>query len=247
VLLGIKASHGQEHDVWFVRLSTLPPHDDQPAGEAATRQFSLPFGVGPVKGGTKLTAPFSRVCVETYDANGVFIRSSVRQVPQFAPTISLLDVCKLLRPGGSPSTPGLEPKPSSASDGTAGMLIMLRAVTCAGALEPIRASLRKDIVKLPTLVDVLLNGLRINLETDVTDISMVMSPWSIEAALAPSYQSKFPVCLAGQKLFDCRMIVGPTKPPYQLTGGVLMLEAVHPEKPENRVMIRVLAAKRIAK
>jgi hypothetical protein len=76
---------------------------------------------------------------------------------------------------------------------------------------------------------------------------MVKSPWSLEAALIPRQEAQFPVSIAGQKVFDCRVVVGPPNPPYNLLGGVLLFEAVHPEDTTRRLTIRVLAAMRMGK
>ena len=54
-LLGIKVSHGDKRDVWFVRLSTLPPRTG-PHGEALPqhpREYVAPFAMGSVKAHTK--------------------------------------------------------------------------------------------------------------------------------------------------------------------------------------------------
>lgn len=249
VLLGVKISHreaeGVADDVWFVRLSTLTPSEaatDAKKASEKERSFVTPFNVGPIKAGRKHAAEPQRVCVEVYDRDGDLLRSSIRTTPKFASTFNLLDVCRLLQPVDE-SAPAAPVALAGSPDDLAGMLLTLRAEVCCGATESIRQSMRDHVVRAPTLVEVVLNALRLSVQTNITEAGMVMPPWSLEGGLAPAYQCRFPVCFAGQKLFDCRMIAGPALPPFQLTGGMLLAEAVHPDKPDNRMMIRILAAR----
>ena len=250
LLLGVKvdAANTKESNVWFVRLSTLPPKATPPTTSApaasATQEFKIPFGIGSVKTGSTFTAPRGRLMVETYDRDGVLLRSSVRVVPQFRANASLFDICR--------SEPDAGADDSSCNDSDnhplradAPLMMMLETLGCAQALAPIREVVRHTVIKKPSILGFVFNGLRMNVDAQITESELVRSPWSPEAALTPRHEALFPVSLAGQHLFDCRMIVGPPDPPYNLTGGVLLLEAVHPEDTQNRLTIRVLAAKRL--
>jgi len=246
MLLGIKVQSDQPADnsVWFVRLSTLAPKADQPI---KTDEFKVPLGVGNVKTGTSFRAPLGRILLETYDCDGNMLRSSVRTVPQFQPNASLLDLWRTFA-ASNPTEDVTSASTGVTRETVAALLTTIQGMGCSRAIAPIRLAVRAaDVVKKPTVLDVLLNGLRLNLEAEPSDGEVVKMPWSLDAALCPRRETQFPVLLAGQKLFDCRMVVGPANPPYNLLGGVLLFEAVHPDKPSNRLTIRVLAAKRLCK
>lgn len=254
VLLGVKVDTAdtKQSNVWFVRLSTLPPRVIAPtqansrAVGSAEQEFKVPFGLGTVKTGSTFTALRGRLMVETYDRDGVLLRSSVRVVPQFRANTSLFDICRIepaIAESSAEPPPGSDPAdhPLRAD---APLMMMLETLGCAQALAPIRDAVRHSVIKKPSLLGFVFNGLRLNVDAQIVESELVKSPWSSEAALAPRHEAQFPVSLAGQHLFDCRMVVGPSSPPYNLTGGVLLFEAVHPEDTQNRLTIRVLAAKR---
>ena len=69
-------------------------------------------------------------------------------------------------------------------------------------------------------------------------------PWVFQGAMAPCYQAEFSTYFAGERCFDCRVVVSPSVPPMHLLGGLLVIEAVHPQMPENRLTARVLATSR---
>ena len=238
VLLGVKVAHEDENDVWFVRLSTLVPESTGNKSQRS-KEFSVPFGMGSLKTGAKFAAPTAKLLVETFDQKGKLLRSSLRTVPNLRSSCTVMDVLYgKSRPG--PRAAGSDE--SISRDGMASMLTMIQLMGGSRALLPIRESVRDQIVQRPSLLRVLLNGLRLNVETRIDRCELVQTPWSTDAALAPRQDATFPVVLAGQRLFDCRVIVGPPQAPYNLTGGTLFFEAVHPEKPANRLSVWVLAA-----
>lgn len=258
VLLGIKVARGEETDVWFVRISTLPPRpstDEVISDEPPLEKFKIPFSAGSIKQGTTYTLPVGRVRVEAYDRNGKFLQSSVRIVPQSAPTPSLYETCHTLLEmtsgvnvlkTSSPSDASVLPRAELArisGDGLVTLTMALRSLGGARALTMIRDVVQKEVVREPSILGLLLRGLRINLHADFTEGHMETAPWSEEATISPRYRVKSPVYLSGQHLFDCQLLVGPPLPPYHLTAGVLQLEAVHPDKPQNRLTVQVLAAK----
>jgi hypothetical protein len=248
MLLGVKVSRGTESDVWFVRLSTLCEPSARESGPVfeGDREFAVPFGVGSVKTGTKFHARPCKVLIELYDRDGQFMRSSVRIVPQYRPTATLLDVWNMLHNQAGHRGAAEDAGEGTDAGGTAGLMAMLHTLGSARSLRPIRDVVRQDVIKPPSIIGLLLAGLKLNLQADVSDCEVVTSPWSTDAELSPRQMARFPVAIDGQKLFDCRLIVGPPNPPYQLTAGVLMFEAVHPQKSDHRFTLRVLAAKRIA-
>lgn len=252
VLLGIKVTHEDQSNVWFVRMSTLPPRidsDGKPIPQRV-REFTVPFGVGAVKPRTRFMAPVGRLCIETYDRDGAYVQSSVRSVPECAPIASLMQMCRDLVPkmsiaGASTDAPESENADNVSPNSLASLTVMMQTVGMCSALQPIRDAVREQVIKVPTLMDVILSGLNLRLEAKMPGTEIVVMPGLNGVFLGPCEQSHFPVCLAGQPLFDCRLISGPTAPPYHLTAGMLLFEAVHPEKPQNRLTVRVLAAKRL--
>jgi hypothetical protein len=240
VLLGVKVTKDDHDEVWFVRLSTLPPRDSKTAQASSrfTREFSVPFGIGSVKSGTKLTTPVNRVLVETFDSEGTPLRTSIRSVPRMPEAPSVLDLWRELAwPTGS-----LFGDRRVANDSVASMMMTLQSLGTSGALRPIRDAARKDIIKQPKILGLLLNGLRFTVEADFSRSELVKSVDTEDDAAAPRYQIDFPVSLTGQKMFNCRLVCGPPTTPYHLLGGALLFEAVHPDKPRNRLSVRVLAA-----
>jgi hypothetical protein len=235
VLLGVKVSHeGIEDEVWFVRLSTLPERSpDGSLEERILQNFSVPFGVGVIKTNAKFTAPVERILIETFDHEGVPLRTSVRSIPYVEPAASLMDIWALPRD-----------KPAVTRDSVAGMMMMLQTMSVSRAVRPIREAVRLDIIKRPKIIGLLLSGLRFTLEADFSQRATIRAPWGSETALTPRQEVTFPLSLTGQKLLDCRMVVGPAERPYNLIGGAMLFEAVHPDKPDNRLTVRVLAAKR---
>lgn len=251
VLLGVKVTQPEESNVWFVRLSTLPDKNETPPTAPptpVTRDFTVPFGVGNVNSGVKFNAPTARVLIETFSDQGTLLRSSVRSVPQMCSNASLLDALMELQPSTAVSSTQSQDKggtPQISRENLAGLMVMLQSMGASRALTPIRDAVRRDVVKKPSLIGMVLGGLRMRVDTEITETEAVASRWSPDAALTPRREAQFPVVLSGQKLFDCRLVVGPANPPYNLLGGVLLFEAVHPEKPDNRLTLRVLAAKRM--
>ena len=239
VLLGVKVTRESQDEVWFVRLSTVPPR--QPKGGqkiSLTREFSVPFGIGSVKSGTKLTMPVNRVLIETFDREGTLLRTSYRSVPQMPEAPSVLDLWRELAwPSGT-----LFGDRTVENDSVASMMMTLQALGTSGALRPIREAARKDIIKQPKILGLLLNGLRFTVEADFSRSELVKSICTSDDSVAPRYQIDFPVSLTGQRMFNCRLVCGPPTSPYHLLGGALLFEAVHPDNPQNRLSVRVLAA-----
>jgi hypothetical protein len=77
-----------------------------------------------------------------------------------------------------------------------------------------------------------------------SDSRRLQIPWSDTLNLAPIHIVEAPVFAAGQHMMNCRMVVGPNGAPYHLTAGVLLFEGTHPDKPGNKLTVRVLAAQR---
>src|SRR5262245_34158485 len=170
VLLGIKVTQPEETNVWFVRLSTLPDKIDQPV-PPPTREFSVPFAIGNVRSGEKFTTTTARILIETYDRDGTLMRSSVRSVPRMVSTANLFDVLMDMRASAhadaattSDSQP--PPVPTISTDNIAGLMVMLQSMGCSRAIAPIREAVRLNVLRKPSLVGILLGGLRLKVEAD---------------------------------------------------------------------------------
>lgn len=246
ILLGLKLSHDDQQSVWFVRISTLPPKTDAEGHPlpARVREFCMPFGLGSIKPRTRFASLVGRICIETYAHDGEFMQSSVRLIPQASRDASLMDLCQDLQSKSADADSNAPPAPAESIKSMAVLAVTLQTIGLCGALEPIREAVREQVLKLPNVIDVILAGLRVRLETHMSPSEVLFMPWLGGGTLGPCEQSRFPVCLAGQPVFDCRLICGPTAPPYHLTAGMLLFEAVHPDKPRNRLTVRVLAAKK---
>jgi hypothetical protein len=112
----------------------------------------------------------------------------------------------------------------------------------ARALVPIRDAIRDHIIDRPSLVALMLNGFRLKLTAPI-DRSAAERTCGSHTIGARREEAKFPLMLAGQRLFDCRVVTGSTEVPFHLLAGATMVEAVNPEKPSNRLTVCVLASK----
>ncbi len=249
LLMGVKVAHGAEQDVWFVRLSLfdLEPQRDEPA-IPLTKEFAVPFGMGGVKTGAKFTAPIGKLLVEMFDEHGTLQRSSLRTVPRVFGSWNLLDVlsgrgCAVPAAVAAGTANGATAVGDVNMQDLSSVLTVLQMIGGAKSLGPIRDAIRDHIISRPSLLAILLNGLRLKVEAPMELRELVQSPWLTHLALTPREEAKFPVLLSGERLFDCRVVVAPTNPPFNLTAGAVLIEAVHPEKPENRLTLCVLAGK----
>jgi hypothetical protein len=235
-LLGVKVEHDGSSDVWYVRLSSLPPRtDDQGRTEPLKpRRFTVPISAGSVKGGTSYMSSVGRMRIELFDQDGELLRSSIRVMPQSCPTPSLQALCA-----------DFQANPDASADGVVTLMSTLLPMGTAKAMVPVQEKIRKNVIREPTILTFLLNGLRLKVDAAFTDSRPISLPWSQGVALAPMYMVEAPVNIAGQHVMNCRMLVGPPGSPYHLTAGVLLFEATHPDKPRNKLTIRLLAAQRV--
>jgi hypothetical protein len=247
-LLGVKVAHPEGEKIWFVRLSTLQPVSDKQTSDIPTREFAVPFGIGKVKTGLKFTAPVSKLMVELYDQQGKLLRSSIRTVPHVTDCPNILD---MLAGGGTSNKSTFSLRDAAASldarlmkvgaddsDTMPGLMTWMQLMGGSRALLPVREAIRDHVVNRPSILGLILAGFRITLEAHTQDRQSIGDESSLQQ------EARFPVLLSGQRLFDCRVVVGPTASPYNLTAGALLVEAVHPEQPARRLTVSVLAAHR---
>jgi len=234
-LLGVKVTRGTQTDVCFVRLTTLPDETDGFGRTLPTefRNFVAPLGMGDTKRGQKFKLPVGRVLIKCYNQQGQLTGTSVRMVPRSSPGDSLLETC------------AMQPADDDVSGGLLGLTSIVSPIGASGALKPLRELIKRDVVKQPSMIGLLLGGLRLNLRAEVRAKATIDAAWCDEAPLTPRRQLEFPLQIGGQTMLNCRAIVGPADPPYNLTGGILQFEASNPDHPQNRITVRVLAAKRM--
>jgi hypothetical protein len=107
-----------------------------------------------------------------------------------------------------------------------------------------RDLVKREVVNVPSMLSILLAGLRPTLQTTLTTAHPLDFPWVFGRVNVPCYEADFAAYLAGTRFFDCRVIAGPSVPPCDLLGGLLVIEVAHPQRPENRLTVRVLASSR---
>jgi hypothetical protein len=122
-------------------------------------------------------------------------------------------------------------------------MVTLQAISECRSIKPIRNTVKANILNLPGVVSLLIAGFKLKpemaLRHEMTASGAVTSPFNV-----PWDEALFQLRVAGQPMLNGRLACRSPEPPFHLTGGLLMLEAAHPERPQHRLMVRVLAAKR---
>jgi len=251
MLLGIKVTHGEQTNVWFVRLTTLAEEFDERGRELPPqfRNFVAPVAMGDVKRGEKFRVPVGRVLIKCYDQHCRLLGTSIRVVPQCPPGESLLDTCAMLEADDllAALDGAADQRKHDVSGGFLGISSMISPIGASEAMKPVLVVAKRDVVRQPSLLGLLIGGLQLKLNAPLRSSATLESPWSTDTPMTPRRQIEFPLQLGGQTMLSCRAIVGPDDPPYNLTGGILQFEAAHPEHPNQRMTVRVLAAKRMAR
>jgi len=238
LLLGVKVASEESDQVWFIRLTTLAPNQEDGDNDApTTKEFSVPFGIGGVKTGCKFTCPINRLLVETYDDHGVLLRSSIRNVPKFTSSLTMLDVLGSVSSDDQPSSAAN----AQATEDLARVMTLMQLTGGSRALFPIREAIRDHVISRPSIIGLMLAAFRLKVEAPMDSPENAAN--AAMMATTGKRDARFPVLLSGQRLFDCRVVVGPTAPPYNMTAGALLMEAVHPENAKKRLTICVLAGR----
>jgi hypothetical protein len=97
---------------------------------------------------------------------------------------------------------------------------------------------------MPSIFAFLLTGLKPTVTASMSSATPSEFPWALEQVRVPCHQAEFSTLLAGERLFECRVVAGPSVPPMDLLGGILVIEAAHPVHTQNRLTMRVLASSR---
>ena len=256
ILLGVRAEWQGTERVWFVRVAEIvDPEEAEGGRKLRDRQFqyTLPFGVGEIKPDARFTVRCRRLRIETYDDKGEFVAAWSRLVPEIFPRASLYQALATLpAPGPFGSRLSAAPLPPSTlaeqrllrDCGVYELISTLQALGTTPPMVPIRDVVKDHIVSLPSIVSLVLTGLKPSAEATMSTATSAGFPWVFQGAMAPCYQAEFSTYFAGERCFDCRVVVSPSVPPMHLLGGLLVIEAVHPQMPENRLTARVLATSR---
>jgi hypothetical protein len=244
VLFAITLTDGRSgsSDVWFVRLSS-PSGKAGGASGGKLEEFTLPAPVGQFKRGTKFKAPAQTIQIESYDRAGGFIRQSNRTVPAGSTSGSVEELGRALA-GGDPLN-SQQPatgagKADPAADPLVGMIIGMRAVGKSSALKPIRDAARKLVIDEPNVFSLILSGFSLKVRADFSEGMQLEDPWHGHGML-PQYLAASPLFVAGKHVTDATILVGPAEPPFQISAGMLLIEAAHPRRPGNRLTAKVIA------
>jgi hypothetical protein len=239
VLLGVKVSQRGRDNVWFVRLSSASHEEPQPGMRLAP--FPVPMDIGSLNAKMRLFAPAERVWVETYDQQGTLLQSSIRTVPTEFGSSSAVELCRYIHMHSSLREPNVLDEINLES--LAAVLIRLNTIATSRSVRPIALAVKDHVVRLPNVLEILASGFSRKVQLTVHEsLSQVHSPFVLMGSV-PSSEMRFQLRCAGQALFDGRLLCRPPEPPFHLTGGLLVLEAVHPENPHNRLTVRVLASR----
>lgn len=235
-LLGVTLVDDRGRDqVWFVRLSSLAEEEPQ------MERFKVSASLGPLNRGDRLTAPAKRVRIESFDRFGEHINTSHRTLPIAASDVNAGGMEALGRALAEGSQYGSETDAQSAED-LAKLSISLQEIGKSGALRPIRHAARKTVIHEPNILMLILNAFRINVRADFANAERMTQPWLPEFDV-PQYVASSPLYIAGQHVLNCRVVLGPVGDPFALTAGVLGFEITHPDRPQNKLTVRLLATK----
>ena len=263
VLLGVRAQWEGAERVWFVRVvETVDPEEAEGGRRLRDRrfQYTLPFGVGQIKPDAKFNVRCRRIRVETYDANGEFVAAWSRLSPEIFANASMFQALEAL-PSHGPinaaaaptSQDGAEQAAKGAATQEAGsmsdrgvyeLIVTLQTLGTTPPMAPVRDVVKDHIVAVPSILSLVMTGLKPTATASIRNATGGQFPWVFDGVMAPCYQTEFTTYFAGERCFDCRLVVGPSVPPMHLLGGLLVIEAAHPRLPENRLTARVLATSR---
>lgn len=241
VLLGVKISHDGQESIWFVRLSSSAAEPEPSPHGMRLAPFALPMDVGSLSTKMKLIAPAEKVWVETYDHQGALVQSSIRSVPTGISPSSVLELCQYMHDHStSAATVG---EAAVNRESLAALLIKLNAIGSSRSLRPIHEVVKKDVLRVPGVLEMVAAGFKRRMQLMVHQSQWQARPLMGLLGHVPSGEMRFQLRYGGQAIFNGRLLCRTPEAPFHLTGGLLMLEAVHPDKPQNRLTLRVLAAK----
>lgn len=269
VLLGVKVQWQEKDEprerIWFVRIvETIDPEEAAGGRVLANRRFEydVPFGVGAIRPNAKFTIACRRIRIESYDARGEFISQWSRLAPEIFADASVYQALATLPQRGPLGLPlnrededdlamvrsmpaeALEAMQRAQDRGMYEMVATLQTLGMTPPLATIRELVKDHVVNMPSIFSFLLSGLKPTVAATLSSATPCEFPWMLDRVHVPAYQAEFATLLAGERMMDCRVIAGPSVPPMDLLGGLLVIEAAHPDVPGNRLTVRVLASSR---
>lgn len=263
LLLGVKVQWNDSGEprerVWFVRVvEAIDPEEAEGGRVLADRRFeyNVPFGVGAIRPDARFTVSCRRVRIEAYDEHGEFIAQWSKLAPEVFPESSLYQALATLPQRGPLGMPQhaamvrslpedvLESLQREQDRGMYEMVATLQSLGTTPPIKSIRETVKEHVVSMPSIFAFLLTGLKPTVSATLSSASPCAFPWVLDRVQVPSYQAEFRTMLAGERMFDCRIVAGPSVPPMDLLGGLLVIEAAHPQMPDNRLTLRVLASSR---
>ncbi len=133
---------------------------------------------------------------------------------------------------------------SAIGAGALSMLTFVQAVQENKALAELRSSAWLEIARVPSLLNIVSHlGLRLSVEPDFIRSRPALYRWP--GLAQPLKAFEFPTIVRANEevALRCRIVATRPRGVLQISAGMLYFEAVHPDKPENRVRIRILAAR----
>lgn len=270
LLLGFRVDKGAERFVRLVELTTLPPPPASASGKAtrpADAKFECTVDASsfcPTSRVYRFVSPRYPVRVRVFSEEGRLLAESQATLAWKFLTNGLVDSCVSSKathslPGDAPDSAAANPaggsslvaspnadSPAARLAGEASIMRGLAALVAlfgdalgCDALSELRDHAVVVVRPLNLLKIVFSLGLNLNLEPHFDRATLLPAP----AGLPDQLRVLFPADLSQGKrlLATVELVAGSTAGPHFLTAGVRAIRAVHPTKPERRLLAQVLA------
>ncbi len=270
LLLGFRVDKGTERFVRLVELTTLPPPPANASGNAsrpADAKFECTVDASsfcPTSRVYRFVSPRYPVRVRVFSGEGRLLAESQATLAWKFLTNGLVDSCvssKATRslPGAAPDSAAANPaggtpdasspnadSPAARLAGEASVMRGLASLVAlfGDALGCDALSELRDhavlVVRPPNLLKIVFSlGLNLNLEPHFDRATLLPA----RAGAPDQLRVRFPADLSQGKrlLATVELVAGSTEGSYFLTAGVRAIRAVHPTKPERRLLAQVLA------
>lgn len=133
---------------------------------------------------------------------------------------------------------------SAIGAGALSMLTFVQAVQENKALAELRSSAWLEIARIPSLLNMVSHlGLQLSVEPDFIRSRPALYRWPGLAQPLKAFEFPTIVRANGEVALRCRIVATRPRGVLQISAGMLYFEAVHPDKPENRVTVRLLSAR----
>jgi len=113
------------------------------------------------------------------------------------------------------------------------------------ALAGLRSSPWIDIARWPSLWSMISHvGMRLTIEPNFFLAWPALYDWPGNDEAIGAFEFPMAIKVNGEEALRCRMVVTRPTGPLRLFAGIVYFEAVHPDNPDNRVRVQILAARR---